>query len=206
MDVNNTSTRIPLSSGGSIPLLGFGTYLMTSEQCEVAVLKALQLGYRHIDTAEFYDNHVGIAKAIAASGVKREDIFITDKVSPDGFFGMPCKTYDGVMNSLKTRLDLLQIEYVDLYLIHHPFAKDERINQWRALVDAQKQGLIKHIGVSNWSEKHIEEIKSADPLLPYPAVNQIELHPLCTQTALIPYLKSKDIVPVAYSSLAPAGI
>ena len=190
---------------GSIPLVGFGTYLLTNEQCETAVLKALQVGYRHIDTAEFYNNHEGIAKAIAASGMKREDIFITDKVSPDGAFGAPCKTYDGVMQSLKTRLAMLNIEYVDLYLLHHPFAKEERINQWRALVDAQKQGLIKHIGVSNWSERHIEEIKAADPNLPYPAVNQIEVHPLCTQSSLIPYLKSKDIIPVAYSSLAPAS-
>jgi 2,5-diketo-D-gluconate reductase A len=148
---------------------------------------------------------VGIAKAIAASGVPRSELFITDKVSPNGFFGMPCRTHDECLAALKERLAMLDTDYVDLYLLHHPFAKDERVNQWRALVEAQKQGLVKHIGVSNWSERHIEEIKAADTALPYPEVNQMELHPLCTQAEALPYMQSKGIAIIAYSSLAPAS-
>ena len=94
-------TMVPMV-GGSFPLVGFGTYLMTSEECESAVLCALRAGYIHIDTAEFYDNHVGIAKAIKVSGIKRESLFITDKASPQGFPGgeIPARTYDEVIRSL----------------------------------------------------------------------------------------------------------
>mgnify|MGYP001944915960 CR=1 FL=1 len=184
-----------------MPAVGFGTYLLSSEQCEDAVLHALNAGYRHIDTAEFYDNHRGCAKAIKASNVDRKDIWITDKVSPNGFFDMPCRTYDEVLAALRSRLSMLETEYVDLYLLHHAFAKDERLNQWRALVEAQKLGLAKHIGVSNWGEKHFKEIEEAG--LPIPEVNQIEVHPICSQKDVIAYMKTKGITVVAYSSLAP---
>jgi len=167
------------------------------------VAHALQCGYRHIDTAEFYANHAGIAKGIAAAGVPREELFITDKLNPGGIFGSPGVSYDGTMASLHKSLELLQTSYLDLYLIHHPGAKGERLEQWRALCDAQAQGLMKTIGVSNFSQKHIEEIRAADMRLP--EANQIELHPLCTQTLLLQYLKENNIQPIAYSSLAPCS-
>jgi 2,5-diketo-D-gluconate reductase A len=198
-------TSIPINGGEKMPQIGFGTYLMSSEQCEEACLTALKMGYRHIDTAEYYDNHMGIAKAIKASGIPREEIYITDKVSPNGIFGMPSATYDDIFAALRQRLALLETSYVDCYLLHHPWAKDERVNQFRALVDAKKQGLIKHIGVSNWAERHIEELKATDPSLPYPDANQIEIHPLCCQKKLVPYLKEKGITIIAYSSLAPSS-
>ena len=135
---------------------------------------------------------------------------------------------------------MLQTDYVDLYLLHHAFPRNERINQWRALVEAQRLGLAKHIGVSNWSKEHLEEIQRVDPSLPLPCVNQIEIHPLCSQAPLVEYvatlnfaislsfslsfsfsvsfflshfyshhhyryLRSVNILPVAYSSLAPAS-
>lgn len=202
MDIHS---RVPLkngSEGRSIPMIGLGTYLCSDETAKESVACALSNGYRHIDTAEFYNNHEGIAEAIADSGVNRSDIYITDKLSPGGVFGAPSKTYDDTITALKLHLNRLKTTYVDLYLVHHAFARDERINQYRAIVDMQKDGLVKDVGVSNWNISHVEEIKAAG--LPLPAVNQIELHPLCTQTKLVAYLHDNGIVPVAYSSLAPA--
>ena len=180
-------TTVPFAGDKKFPLVGFGTYLLSSEQCEDAVLCALRAGYVHIDTAEFYDNHKGIAKAIKASGIPRDSIFITDKVSPMGFPGgeIPARTFEEILETLKQRLAMLETDFVDLYLLHHAFPRKERVNQWRALVEAQRLGLTKNIGVSNWSKEHIEEIKRSDPSLPLPSVNQIEIHPLCTQAPLI---------------------
>jgi len=196
-------STLRLPNGSEIPYVGLGTYLQSDKEAELSVLHALRCGYRHIDTAEYYANHVGIAEGIAAAGVPREELFITDKLNPGGIFGSPGVTYEGTMASLRKSLDLLQISYLDLYLIHHPGAKGERLEQWRALCDAQAQGLVKAIGVSNFSQKHVEEIRAADMKLP--EVNQIELHPLCTQTSLLKYLKQNNIQPIAYSSLAPCS-
>lgn len=187
----------------SIPAVGLGTYLCSDEEARVAVAHALKIGYRHIDTAEFYANHKGIAAGIAEAGVPREEIFITDKVNPGGIFGQPGKTFEEIQTSMKAFLAQLGCDYVDLFLIHHAGAKEQRLDQWRALVALQKEGLAKHIGVSNFCIAHLEEIKNAG--LPLPAVNQIEIHPLCTQTALVKYMREHQIMPVAYSSLAPAS-
>jgi 2,5-diketo-D-gluconate reductase A len=121
--------------------------------------------------------------------------------SPGGIFGQEERTFDDVKSILKAHLTRLQTTYVDLYLLHHAFAKSRRIEQYRALLALQEEGLIRSIGVSNWSKLHIEEIKAQG--LPLPAVNQIEVHPLCTQRDLIAYLQQNNIVVVAYSSLAP---
>lgn len=196
-------SKIALSNGVEIPFVGLGTYLQSNEEAEASVAHALRSGYRHIDTAQFYANHAGIAKGIATSGVPREELFITDKFNPGGIYGSPEVTYDGTLVALKKSLELLQTNYVDLYLIHHPGAKGERREQWRALCDAQSQGLVRAIGVSNFSQKHIEELKTAGMKLP--EVNQIEVHPLCTQTALVEYLRANNILPIAYSSLAPCS-
>ena len=140
-----------------------------------------------------------------------------------GIFGQNSKSYQDIIDACKCTLAQLQTSYLDLYLIHHPGAKAERLDQWRALVELQSQGLVKHIGVSNYSVKHLEEIKVRDILhftylwncrsificqaagLPAPEANQIEVHPLCTQTDLITYMRTHGITPIAYSSLAPAS-
>jgi len=196
-------SKVALSSGVEMPFVGLGTYLQPADEVQASVEHALRCGYRHIDTAELYGTHDAVAKGIAASGVPRKDIFITDKLSGGGIFGVDPVTYDGTMAAISKALDLLQTQYIDLYLIHHPGAKDKRLEQWRALCDAQKQGLVMAIGVSNYSEKHIEEIKAAG--LKMPEVNQIELHPMCAQAKLIPYLRANGILPMAYSSLAPCS-
>lgn len=187
----------------SIPAVGLGTYLCSDDEARVSVANALKCGYRHIDTAEFYANHKGIAAGIAESGVARDDIFITDKVNPGGLFGQAGKSSEEIQTSMKKMLSQLACGYVDLYLLHHAGAKDLRLEQWKALVALQQEGLTKHIGVSNFCVAHLEEIKAAG--LPMPSVNQIEIHPLCTQTPLLQYMKEHHILPVAYSSLAPAS-
>lgn len=196
-------SKIKLKHGSEIPLVGFGTYLCTTEEAEHGVSIALSAGYRHIDTAEFYNNHEGIAAAIAKSGLKREEIFLTDKISPGGLFGQPERTYEETKALVVHNLQRLNTTYFDLFLIHHAFAKEERLNQYRALLDLQKEGIVREVGVSNWNVQHLEEITAAG--LPMPSANQIEIHPLCTQSALIQYLNSHNIVAIAYSSLAPLG-
>jgi len=183
-----------------MPLVGFGTYQMKADQAEKAVAEALRVGFRHIDSAEGYHNEEGTGKALAASGVPREELFVVSKLWP-GYqaWGMPEKTYDQTIESFKKSLKDLQLEYLDLYLIHVP-AASTRIDQYRALVDLKKQGLVKHIGVSNYDERHLKEIEDAG--LPTPECNQVEFHPLCAQAKLNPVMEAKGIVPVAYSSLA----
>ncbi len=183
-------------------MIGLGTYLLNDAQAEEATINALRIGYIHIDTAEFYKNHDGIRSGIKTSGIDRSKIFITDKVAPDaGSWGI-WKNYNQVIESCKLHLKKLGTEYVDLYLIHHAYAGKQRVEQWRALCDLKRDGLVKHIGVSNFSQAHIEELRSAG--LEMPEVNQIEIHPMCTQTALVAYCIENGILPVAYSSLAPA--
>ena len=174
---------------------------MSSAEAEAGVQIALQLGYRHIDTAQFYDNHEGVARAVELSGVDRGDIFITDKVSPGILFGQKEATFDDVKATFMTNMARLNTNYLDLYLLHHAYAKQERLNQYRALLDLQKEGFLRSVGVSTWNISHIEEIKQAG--LPLPAVNQIEIHPLCTQSELVTYHVANGIATVAYSSLAP---
>lgn len=144
----------------SIPAVGFGTYLCSDEEARQCVAHALKCGYRHIDTAEFYANHKGIAAGIADSGVPREEIFITDKVNPGGLFGQPGRSFDEIKAAMKTTLAQLDCGgYVDLFLIHHAGAKEQRLDQWRALVALQEEGLARNIGVSNFCIAHLEEIK-----------------------------------------------
>ncbi|WP_205859242.1 aldo/keto reductase [Pleionea sediminis] len=188
-----------------MPLVGFGTFYIANEDAETTVSQALEAGYRHIDTAQVYGNEVGVGNAIQKAFknnlLKREELFVTTKVWPGNIaWEDPEKNYDDTVMALNESLEKLQLDYVDLYLIHAPFAK-ERLAQWQALVDLKESGKIKHIGVSNYNEQHFEEIKAAG--LPLPEVNQIELHPWSQKTELRSYMKSNSILPIAYSSLAP---
>lgn len=203
MESVNLHSTIKLNNGHLLPILGFGTYTCTDEEATNAVATALSLGYRHIDTAEYYNNHEAIAFGIKRSGIPRSDIFITDKVSPGGNHGTKEKSFDEIISTCKHHLKRLDTDYIDLYLLHHAYAKNERINQYRALLEMQRLGLVREVGVSNWNISHINEIKAAG--LPLPAVNQIEIHPLCTQQPLIEYLRRHGVVPIAYSSLAPSS-
>lgn len=195
-----------LTSDIKIPAIGFGTYLISNEDVHDAVLQALRAGYRHIDTAEAYQNEKGVGEAIKSGmselGLSREDIFVTTKLWPGNeAWGMPTKTYETTLESCNTSLENLQLDYVDLYLIHAPLAKEQRLDQWRALIELQNTGKAKTIGVSNFSQVHIEEIKEAGLAIPY--ANQIELHPWSQKHELVSYLKDNGVGIIAYSSLVP---
>lgn len=196
----------PLNAQSSIPLVGFGTYLIRNDSASAAVQAALAAGYRHIDTAEAYQNEAGVGAGIRAaaetSGLRREDVFVTTKLWPgNAAWGMAPKGYASTLESFDASLERLGLSYVDLYLVHAPFNPEHRLDVWRALVELKRQGRARAIGVSNFSVAHIEEIRAAS--LPTPDANQIELHPWSQKPALVAYLKHHGILPIAYSSLLP---
>jgi diketogulonate reductase-like aldo/keto reductase len=160
---------------------------------------AIESGYRHIDTAAFYANEGDVGRAVRDSGVAREQIFVTTKLASMG--GTPYD-YDATLQALEESLRLLGFDYVDLFLIHSPNDKKNRLHQWRALEKAKELGLVKSIGVSNYGIHHLEELMRTANVLP--ATNQIELHPWLTRTDLVSYCTQKGIVLTAYSPLAKA--
>ena len=184
-----------MGDGLHMPQIGFGTFQIKEEEAEAPVLAALKVGYRHIDTAELYKNASGIGRALAASGVPRSEVFVTTKVSMSNSF-------DATVQFVTEAVAKLGVEYVDLVLVHTPFGgKDVRLAKYKGLVECQRRGLTKSIGVSNFEIAHLEELAAEG--LPTPAANQLELHPLCQKTSLLAYMVSKKILPIAYSSLAP---
>ena len=188
-------------NGIGMPLAGFGTYQLSIDQAELCVKEALKAGYRHIDSAEGYNNEEGTGRGIKASGVSRDDIFVTTKLFP-GFtqWGAPEKTREQTIDTLKQQLKELRLDHVDLYLIHAPLS-ERRLEQWSAFIELKKTGLARHIGVSNYNEEKIKEILDAG--LSKPEANQVEFHPLCARVGLTRYMKEHSIAPIAYSSLAP---
>ena len=195
-----------LTADVEIPYLGFGTYLIADDEAAAAVNEAVRVGYRHIDTAEGYQNEsgvgAGIRQALESEGLARSDLFVTTKLWPGNpAWGQAAKTTESTVTSLNESLHRLGLDYVDLYLIHAPFEQDQRLAQWRGLVELKQQGKARAIGVSNFDIRHIEELKAAG--LPVPAANQIELHPWSQKIDLVQYLNDKAITPIAYSSLVP---
>tara|TARA_B100000945_G_C20385345_1_gene599427 strand:- start:739 stop:1638 length:900 start_codon:yes stop_codon:yes gene_type:complete len=189
-----------------MPQIGFGTYLIPDNEAQEIVTAAIKTGYRHIDTAEGYGNESGIGSALKNAfsdlNLKRDNIFITSKLFPGNpQWGREPKNYNESIKACDNSLNRLGLDFLDCYLIHAPFCIDHRLEQWNALIDLKKAGKIKAIGVSNYSEKHIEEIINSE--LELPEVNQIELHPWCQKTNLVSFLNIKSIKIVAYSSLVP---
>jgi 2,5-diketo-D-gluconate reductase A len=194
---------LTLRDGRTMPAIGFGTFQIPASETENVVATALAVGYRHIDTAEFYANEKEVGMAIAASGVSRGDIFITTKLDPgNAAWGQTVKTYEATIAACETSVRNLGSGAIDLYLIHTPLSgKQARLDQWRALVECQRRGLCVSVGVSNFETHHLEEMEAAG--LPTPAANQIELHPLCQKASLLSFMAERSILPIAYSSLAP---
>jgi len=197
---------IKLRNDKTLPSIGFGTYLITDDDAEQVVYTALINQYKHIDTAQAYGNESGVGKAIqkyiTENNISRDELYITTKLWPgNADWGHTVADYDSTIASLENSLKLLQLDYVDLYLIHAPFKKEDRLEQWRALVEVKKQGKARSIGVANYNINHIEEIKKAGMELP--DANQIELHPWSQKNELVAYLKENNIGIIAYSSLLP---
>jgi len=187
---------------GVIPAVGLGVYKSESgPETYNAVYSALKLGYRHVDTAQVYQNEQDIGSAIAQylqddPMITRADIFITTKVWLDNF------GYESCIESIEESLAKLQTPYIDLVLLHAPGDPSSRADTWRALESLQEQGFIKDIGVSNFGIPHIEKLSKTWKVKP--AVNQIELHPWLQRRDLVKYCQDNGIVNEAYSPLAKA--
>ena len=189
-----------------VPRIGLGTYNMSSLEAEEMSYAAIDYGYRHIDTAAVYRNEDGVGKALKRifvdTNIKRSDITITTKLWPGGLVKVDrVKNNEGTIKSLDKSIRNLDLDYVDLYLIHSPHAKTKRLIQWESLLTQKEKGKVKNIGVSNWGINHIEELN--DKGYPLPSANQIELHPWSQKPELVSYLKDKGIDIIAYSSLVP---
>lgn len=197
-----TTTTLRLNDDAWLPKVGFGTYLISSADTPAAVAEALRVGYRHIDTAEWYGNEDGVGAAVRASGLPRDEVFVTTKLWPgNAAWGQTPKDTASTIASLDASLARLGLDYVDLYLIHAPFVLEQRLAQWQGLVELKRQGKARAIGVSNYSATHIEQLVAAG--LPRPEANQIELHPWSQKPELVGYLQDHGIATIAYSSLIP---
>mmetsp|Transcript_15834 Transcript_15834/g.31618 ORF Transcript_15834/g.31618 Transcript_15834/m.31618 type:complete len:291 (+) Transcript_15834:102-974(+) len=198
---NSTGGSVLLNDGHRMPLFGLGVFKAEpGESTYNAVASALAAGYRHVDTAAYYRNEADVGRAIADSGLPREEVFVTTKLQSMGF-GRPIN-HDRTLAELRASLSKLGLEYVDMYLIHSPNDKANRLDQWRALEAAKRQGLAKSIGVSNYGAHHLQELERHATVMP--ATNQVELHPWLTREPLVRYCHSKGIVLTAYSPLAKA--
>lgn len=205
MTMSGTMT-LRLSDSVRMPMVGFGTYLIPDGDADTCVANAIDVGYRHIDTAEGYRNERGVGVAIQDAlknrGLAREDLFVTTKLWPGNpAWGMEVKNYQAILESCEASLERLRLDFVDLYLIHAPFAGPGRLEQWRALIELKRRGMARAIGVSNYREQHIEEIRGAG--LPMSQMNQIELHPWSQKPKLVSHLVENRIPITAYSSLIP---
>ena len=195
-----------LNDTTNIPTIGFGTYLISNDDAANTIEAAIKMGYRHIDTASAYQNEeavgAGIQAGLAATGLSRNDLFVTGKLWPGNpAWGHKPKNGSETIAEFNESLARLKLNYVDLYLIHAPFGGPERIAQWQALIQLQKDGKTRAIGVSNYNQSHLEEIKDAG--LQMPDANQIELHPWSQKPDLIAYMAKMGVAPIAYSSLVP---
>ncbi len=190
---------VPLRGGAEIPQLGFGVFQVPPEDTEETVLRALKAGYRHIDTAAAYRNEAEVGRAIRASGLPREEVFVTTKCFNDD------QGYEESRRAFDASLERLEFDRVDLYLIHWPVpAHDRYVDTWRTFVELQDEGRARAIGVSNFQPEHLERIVAETGVTP--AVNQIELHPRLQQPELRAKHEELGIVTEAWSPLAQGQV
>jgi 2,5-diketo-D-gluconate reductase A len=192
--VTTSVPRVDLLDGTSIPQLGFGVFKVDDDGAERAVSTALEAGYRLIDTAKLYGNEAGVGRAIRASGVPRDEVYVTTKVWNDD------QGYDATLRAFDASTTRLDVGTVDLYLIHWPVpSQDLYLDSWRALLLLKEQGAIRSVGVSNFQPSHLERIIGETGVVP--VVNQVELHPRLQQPALRAFHRSTGIVTEAWSPL-----
>lgn len=176
--------KIKLNNAVEMPLLGFGVYQVTdAAECERSVFDAIQTGYRLIDTAAAYQNEEAVGKAIKKSGVAREEFFITTKL------WIQSNGYEGAKKSFEKSLKNLQLDYLDLYLIHQPFG--DVYGEWRAMEELYKEGKVRAIGVSNFQPDRLMDLIIHNEIVP--AVNQIETHPFHQQIETQKFLQENNV-------------
>jgi 2,5-diketo-D-gluconate reductase A len=195
--VNNNAFGMPieqvtLNNGVKMPVLGFGTLYLTNELGEKSVADAINLGYRLIDTATIYNNEEAVGAGIKRSGIDRKELFVTSKVWVDD------SGYEKAKKAFETSLNKLQLDYLDLYLIHRP--RGDVKGSWKAMEELYKAGKIKAIGVSNFTPAQIKELMAGSSVKP--TVNQIEAHTFFQQPGDLAYLKENDIKMEAWSPFA----
>ncbi|NLP47866.1 MAG: aldo/keto reductase [Clostridiales bacterium] len=197
----NLKSTYTLNNGLEIPRVGFGTWQTPDGQVAVdSVLAALEVGYRHIDTAAAYNNESGVGEALRQSSLPREEVFVTTKLWNSE------RGYEKTLAAFEVSMEKLGLEYLDLYLIHWPAAKGEpqewqktNADTWRAFEELYEQGRIKSIGVSNFMPHHLKPLMESAKIMPM--VNQIEFHPGLLQEETAEFCKANDILVQAWSPL-----
>jgi diketogulonate reductase-like aldo/keto reductase len=193
-EINVTTSTVSLNDGGSIPTIGLGVYKTENgEETQESIANAIKAGYRHIDTAQIYMNEEDVGIAVKKCGVPREEIFVTTKL------WVSKHNFDDGVKAIQVSLEKLQMDYVDLLLVHSPFGVEGRMESWRALEEAKNRGWAKHIGVSNYGKHHIEALLKECTIKP--VVNQIEISPYLQRKELVEYCTLNNIVIEAYSPL-----
>lgn len=184
---------VRLNNGIEMPLLGFGVFQMTdAAECERAVIEAIDTGYRLIDTAASYQNETQVGHGIRQSGIGRNELFVTTKL------WLQDASYEGAKAQFERSLNRLQLDYVDLYLIHQPYGDVH--GAWRAMEELQQAGKIRAIGVSNFQPDRLADLMAFNKVVP--AVNQIEVNPFNQQLHAAPWMQSRQIQPQAWAPFA----
>lgn len=182
-----------LNNGVEIPALSFGVFQITDpSECERAVVDAIEAGYRHIDTAASYQNETQVGNALRTAGVPRDELFVTTKL------WLQDTSYEGARAQFERSLNRLQLDHVDLYLIHQPFGDVH--GAWRAMEELQGEGKIRAIGVSNFHPDRLADLMAFNRVKP--AVNQVEVNPFNQQLHAVPWMKDKGIQPEAWAPFA----
>ncbi len=192
---------IALNNGQSIPQLGFGVFQIDPAETSTAVQQALEIGYRHLDTAEMYQNEQGTGDGVRASGLDRSDVFITSKLN-NGFHEP-----DAARRAFDETLTKLGFDYVDLFLIHWPLPTlydGDFVSTWNTLIEFYREGRARSIGVSNFQTKHLGRLAAETEIVP--AVNQIEVHPYFTNEEVRAYCAEHGIAVEAWSPIAQGGV
>lgn len=198
MDEPDSPTATVEAGGASIPKLGLGTWQNTGQSCIRSVRTALELGYRHIDTAQAYGNEAEVGEGIATADVDRSEVFLTTKVWRSNL------KYDDVLSSVRQSLDRLGTDYIDLLLIHWPHPRRPVAATLEAMAELRDEGLVSHLGVANFTATQLREAvrASAAPIV----TDQVLYHPLKDQSALQQYCRDADIALTAYSPLARGAV
>ena len=184
---------VKLNNGVEIPILGFGVFQITDPaECERSVVDAIEVGYTHIDTAASYMNEEAVGRGIKKSGVAREDLFITTKL------WIQSNGYEGTLTAFERSLKRLQLDYIDLYLIHQPYGDVH--GEWRAMEELYEQGKVRSIGVSNFQPDRIMDLMIHNKITP--AVNQIEVNPFQQQIDTQKFLQDNGVMVEAWAPFA----